>query len=194
LTAPLERRHLAAKRRLLLEPASGSVLEIGAGTGWSFPHYPDTVEEVAALEPDEGMAARASRRAGESECRITLVRGSAEDLPFEDGSFDWVVSMLVLCTVRDPVAALAEVRRVLGAGGGFLFLEHVRSSEPRRARWQDRLERPWGFVAQGCHPNRDTVAAVQAAGFGVEIVERGELPGAPPIVKPYVLGRATASN
>jgi ubiquinone/menaquinone biosynthesis C-methylase UbiE len=166
------------------------VLEIGAGTGWSFPHYPDAVEEVVAVEPDEGMAARAEQRAAEAELRITFIRGSAEDLPFEDGSFDWVVGMLVLCTVRNPVVALAEIRRVLEPGGGFLFLEHVRSAEPRRARWQDRFERPWGVVAQGCHPNRDTVSAIRTAGFEVEIVERGELPMAPPIVKPYVLGRA----
>jgi SAM-dependent methyltransferase len=175
----------------LLEPASGRVLEIGAGTGWSFAQYPDAVEEVAALEPDEGMAARAEGRAAESTRRITLVPGSAENLPFEDGSFDWAVTMLVLCTVRDPGAALAEINRVLRPGGGFLFLEHVRSAEPRRARWQDRLERPWGVAVQGCHPNRDTVGAIRTAGFDVEIVERGELPIVPPLVKPYVLGRAT---
>ena len=170
------------------------MLEIGAGTGWSFPHYPDAVEEVAALEPDEGMLARAQLRAAESKCRIALIGGSAEDLPFEDGSFDWVVGMLVLCTVRDPGEALAEIRRVLAPDGGYLFLEHVRSAEPRLARWQDRLERPWGVVAQGCHPNRDTVGAIRAAGFEVELVERGELPMAPPIVKPYVLGRATPNT
>jgi SAM-dependent methyltransferase len=169
------------------------VLEIGAGTGLSFPHYPAAVEEVVALEPDEGMATRAARRAGESERRITLVAGSAEDLPFEDASFDWAVAMLVFCTVSDPARALAEVRRVLRPGGGLLFLEHVRSAEPRRARWQDRLERPWGFVAQGCHPNRDTVGTIGAAGFAVHVTESGELPMVPPLVKPYVLGRARAT-
>jgi ubiquinone/menaquinone biosynthesis C-methylase UbiE len=168
------------------------VLEIGVGTGWSFRHYPAAVEEVVALEPDEGMAARAERRVGDSEGRIILVMGSAEDLPFEDASFDWAVAMLVLCTVRDPGRALREVRRVLRPRGGLLFLEHVRSAEPGLARWQDRLERPWRVVARGCHPNRDTVGAMRAAGFDVKLVEQGELPMAPRLVRPYVLGRGTA--
>jgi ubiquinone/menaquinone biosynthesis C-methylase UbiE len=166
------------------------VLEIGAGTGWSFRHYPEAVEEIVALEPDDGMRARAEPRADESARPVRLVSGSAEELPFEDASFDWVVSIAVLCTVPDPARALAEVRRVLRPGGAFLFIEHVRSESPGLARWQDRLERPWGVVAQGCHPNRDTVSTLRAAGFEVELEEQGELPLAPPIVKPYVLGRA----
>ena len=119
------------------------------------------------------------------------VRGSAEQLPFEESSFDGVVSMGVLCTVPDVARALQEVRRVLNPAGALHFVEHVRSERPRLARWQDRLERPWGFLAHGCHPNRDTPATIRAAGFEVEIVERGDLPLVPPIVKPYVLGRAT---
>ena len=189
LNARFERR-FGEKRRLVLAPASGRVLEIGAGTGWSFRHYPDAVTEIVALEPDDGMRARGERRAEESGRPVRFVRESAEDLPFEDASFDYVVSMAVLCTVPDPARALAEVRRVLKPGGAFLFVEHVRAESPRLGRWQDRLERPWGVVAQGCHPNRDTVSALSDAGFDVELVERGELPLAPPIVKPFVLGRA----
>jgi SAM-dependent methyltransferase len=190
LSVPFERRHFAAKRSALLAPTRGRVLEIGAGTGWSFRHYPGAVEEVVALEPSEGMLARAERKAAESGNRIRLVRGSAEELPFEDASFDCAVAMAVLCTVPNPARALAELRRVLRPGGALLFVEHVRSDDPRRARWQDRLEAPWGWLAQGCHPNRDTVGSLRAAGFEVEIAERGELPMAPSIVKPYVLGRA----
>jgi ubiquinone/menaquinone biosynthesis C-methylase UbiE len=190
LNARFERR-FGEKRRLVLEPAAGRVLEIGAGTGWSFRHYPDAVTEIVALEPDQGMRARGERRAAESGRPVRFVSGSAEELPFEDQSFDWVVSMAVLCTVSEPARAFAEVRRVLRPGGALLFVEHVRSESPRLARWQDRLERPWGVLAQGCHPNRDTVSALRGAGFDVELVEHGELPLAPPIVKPYVLGRAT---
>ncbi len=190
LNARFERR-FGEKRRLVLAPTSGRVLEIGAGTGWSFRHYPEAVDEIVALEPDEGMRARGERRAVESGRLIRFVKESAEELPFEDASFDWVVSMAVLCTVSDAARALREVRRVLKPGGALLFVEHVRSESPRLARWQDRLERPWGVVAQGCHPNRDTLTVMSDAGFDVEIVERGELPLAPPIVKPYVLGRAT---
>lgn len=190
LGASFERRHGAAKRRTTLAAARGHVLEIGVGTGWSLAHYPDGVEAIVGLEPNEGMLARAERRAAASNRRVGLVRGSAEALPFADDSFDTVTSMLVLCTVADPARALAEVRRVLRPGGSFLFVEHVRSDDPRRARWQDRLERPWGVVALGCHPNRDTVATLEAARFEVEIEERGTMPMAPPLVKPYVLGRA----
>jgi ubiquinone/menaquinone biosynthesis C-methylase UbiE len=175
----------------VLAPAKGRVLEIGAGTGWSFRHYPEGVTEIVALEPDDGMRLRGERRAAESGRSVRFVRGSAEELPFEDESFDWVVSMAVLCTVPDPARALGDVRRVLRPGGALLFVEHVRSERPRLAGWQDRLERPWGVVAQGCHPNRDTVAVLEAAGFEVELAERGELPLAPPIVRPYVLGTAT---
>lgn len=110
-------------------------------------------------------------------------------MPLPDASFDTVVSMLVLCTVEDPARALAEIRRVLRPDGTFLFVEHVRSDDPSCARWQDRLERPWGVVAIGCHPNRDTVATIRGAGFEAGVVEEGELP-LPPIVRPYVIGAA----
>jgi SAM-dependent methyltransferase len=191
LTEPLERRHFAAMRRRVLEPAHGRVLEIGAGTGWSFQHYPDAVSEIVALELDEGMLARAKTRAAAgSGPSVSFVRASAEALPFEDGSFDTTVAMVVLCTVLNPRRALEELRRVLRPGGQLLFVEHVLSADPRRARWQRRLARPWGLVARGCRPNRDTVATIEAAGFEVEVTERGELPMAPPIVKPFVLGSA----
>lgn len=146
--------------------------------------------EIVALEPHAGLRARAVRRAAESGRNVDVVAGSGEELPFEVASFDSVVSMLVLCTVPHPPRALAEARRVLRADGSLVFFEHVRADDPKRARWQDRLERPWGVVAAGCHPNRDTLAALRAAGFDPEIVERGELSMSPPIVKPYVIGRA----
>ncbi len=193
LSAHFERR-FGEKRRLVVAGTSGRVLEIGAGTGWSFRHYPEAVEEIVALEPDEGLRIRGERRAAESGRAVTFVGGSAESLPFEDDSFDAAVSMAVLCTVPDAASALREVKRVLRPGGALHFVEHVRSGSPRLARWQDRLERPWGVLAQGCHPNRDTLGALRDAGFEVEIAERGELPLAPPIVKPYVLGRATPSE
>jgi ubiquinone/menaquinone biosynthesis C-methylase UbiE len=194
LAARVERSHFGPMRESLLAPTEGRVLEIGAGTGWSFSRYPKTVEEVVALEPNEGALALAGSRAAGSGRHVRLVRASAESLPFEDAAFDWAVAMFVLCTVPDPARALAELRRVLKPGGVLLFLEHVRSEEPRRARWQDRLERLWGAVAQGCHPNRDTVQVLRAAGFDVEVEERGELPRVPPLVKPYVRGRATPTR
>lgn len=192
LAGRMERSDFGTMRSEVLAPACGRVLEIGSGTGWSFTHYPPAVEAVVALEPNEGALALARPRAAAAAIPVELVRGSAESLPFEAASFDTVVAMLVLCTVPDLELALAELRRVLRPDGSLLFLEHVRSPEPGRARWQDRLERPWGIVADGCHPNRDTESALRAAGFEIEIDERGELPKVPPLVKPFIRGRAVS--
>lgn len=104
------------------------------------------------------------------------------------------VVTLVLCTVPDPAAALAEIARVLEPGGQFLFLEHVRSRNPKLAKWQDRLEAPWRFLGDGCHCNRDTAAAIGAAGFEVEGLEHDALPKAPPIVRPLIRGSATPTG
>ena len=119
-----------------------------------------------------------------------MVDGTAEALPIPDASFDAVVASLVLCTVADPDQALAEVGRVLRPGGRLRFYEHVRAGDPRLARWQDRLERPWGWLVGGCHPNRDTVAAITAAGLRVVELDRFDLPAMPPPARPHVLGVA----
>jgi ubiquinone/menaquinone biosynthesis C-methylase UbiE len=129
-----------------------------------------------------------------SSLRASLVEAPAERLPFEDDSFDTAVVTLVLCTVPDPAAALREASRVLRPGGKLLFLEHVRSEDARLARWQDRLERPWRFVGDGCHCNRDTVATIEASPLTVAQVERGQLPKAPPLVWPLVRGVATLAG
>jgi ubiquinone/menaquinone biosynthesis C-methylase UbiE len=184
-----EEKHGAQLKRKLLAAARGRVLEIGVGTGLSFPHYPQ-VDELVGVEPSEAMLRRARRRADELGRPVTLLQASAEQLPFDAETFDTAVSLAVLCTVRDPRQAVAELRRVLRPDGRLLFLEHVRSHEHRTARWQDRLERPWGFVAGGCHPNRPTLATIEAAGFEVDDLEQGEMPGQVLLVRPYVLGVA----
>jgi ubiquinone/menaquinone biosynthesis C-methylase UbiE len=189
LSARWERKHGADLRRKLLAEARGRVLELGVGTGQSFPHYPE-VDALVGIEPSEPMLRRARERAVESGRDVTLVEASAEELPFEDDSFDTVVTMAVLCTVDEPERSLQEIRRVLRPGGRFRFSEHVRSHDPRLARWQDRLERPWGFVAGGCHPNRRTLETIEAAGFEVRDLEQGELTGLPRLVRPYVMGTA----
>jgi ubiquinone/menaquinone biosynthesis C-methylase UbiE len=103
---------------------------------------------------------------------VPLVLGAAEQLPFRAGTFDTVVSGLVLCSVSEPPRALAEVRRVLAPGGAFRLLEHVRASSLLHARLQDALQPLWTRFTGGCHPNRDTEAAVRSAGFQVDAESR----------------------
>lgn len=177
----------------LLADARGRVLELGAGTGVNLALYPDAVDELVLTEPDPHMAKRLRAKQAESARAARIVEAPAERLPFEDASFDTAVATLVFCTIPDPAAALAELARVLKPGGRLLFLEHVRSQEPRLAHWQDRLEKPWRFLGDGCHCNRDTVATIAACGFELGEVERDSLPKAPPIVRPLVRGSASLS-
>ncbi|TML66443.1 MAG: class I SAM-dependent methyltransferase [Actinobacteria bacterium] len=183
-------KEFAPRRAELLRHAHGRVLEIGAGTGFNARHYPSAVDELVLTEPGGALLARAQHRAAAAGRHVEAIEAPAEALPFEDRSFDAVVSTLVLCSVRNQDAALAEVRRVLRTDGSFLFIEHVRADEPRRARWQDRLERPWSVVAMGCHPNRPTLERIEAAGFVLDELRHGELPKSLPIIRPLITGRA----
>jgi ubiquinone/menaquinone biosynthesis C-methylase UbiE len=177
-------------RRRLLAGLTGRVLEVGAGNGLNFPHYPATVTEVLAIEPEPYLRRLALAAARQASVPIRVLAGTAEALPAPDGAVDAVVASLVLCTVTDLDQALAETRRVLRPGGRLHFYEHVRAEDPRLARWQDRLERPWGWLVGGCHPNRDTVADITAAGFRVVALERFELQAMPALARPHVLGIA----
>ena len=155
LMAGTEDAGLRERRHELLATASGRVVEIGAGTGANLDHYTDAVSEIVLTEPEEPMAKRLEEEAaspaggGRS---VTVVRAPAESLPFPDDSFDTAVCTLVLCTVRDPERAIAEIERVLKPGGRLLFLEHVRSDDPSLAKWQDRLTPLWRRCGHGCHP------------------------------------------
>ena len=179
----------ADHRRRMVEQAAGAVLEIGAGTGRNLLLY-RTATRVVALEPGPGMRARANHAAQAARVPVEVIDGTAEHPPFPDAAFDTVVASLVLCTVPDLAQTLTEARRVLRPGGKLHFCEHVRADDPRLARWQDRLERPWGWLVGGCHPNRDTVAAIAAAGLRLVQVDRFDLPAMPPLARPHVLGVA----
>lgn len=175
---------------LLKTRAHGRVLEIGAGTGANLPFYTPAVTELVMSEPEEAMTRRLERRLPHFAIRSRILRAPAERLPLESASFDAVVATLVLCTVSHPARALAEVRRVLRPRGRLLFIEHVRSSDPGIARWQDRLRRPWSWFACGCECNRSTVESISASGFSVNELRIEELPKSLPIVRPLAIGVA----
>ena len=185
---------LREMRRELLTGAGGRVLEIGAGTGANLGLYPDAVESLALVEPDPHMTKQLREKLAAAPGAAEIVEAPAERLPFEDASFDTAVATLVLCTVPDPAAAVSELARVLKPGGRLLFIEHVRAEDPHLARWQDRLERPWKFLADGCRCNRDTVATLAASRFELGGVEREQLPKTPAIIRPLVRGSATLSG
>lgn len=187
-----EEAGLAQRREHLVGAATGRVIEIGAGTGLNLAHYPQSLDRLVLTEPSEPMASRLRERASANGRDAEVVIAPAEALPFDDGEFDTAVATLVFCTVPDPEAALREVRRVLAPGGKLLLIEHVRSDDPGRARWQDRLETPWRIFGNGCHCNRDTESLVKHAGFEFEQIDHGKLPKSPPIVRPLIEGRAVS--
>ena len=163
--------------------AEGRVLEIGAGTGHSFPYY-EKASEVVATEPDPFMLAQARKRLEElSLTHVELYQHVAEELPFEDGSFDHVVSVFVLCTVKDLRSSLSEVRRVLKPGGTLRFIAHVRYDGGRRGLVQDAIAPVWRLLGSGCHVNRRTAETIVEAGFQFVDLRRHVMrPGIPLLV------------
>jgi ubiquinone/menaquinone biosynthesis C-methylase UbiE len=183
---------LRALRLRLLAGAGGDVLEIGGGTGANLTCYGPAVGSLTVTEPEPPMLRRLERRVREQRPATRVLRAPAEDLPFEDGSFDVAVSTLVLCGVGDQPWALRELRRVLRPGGRLLFLEHVRSADPGTARLQDRVN--WlNRLMVGCDCNRPTLDAIRHSGFTVTELEHTALPEAPVYVRPTILGSATRS-
>jgi len=191
-TAPGMERTIAGYRRELLAGLSGPVIEVGAGTGLNFRHYPDAVTEVLAVEPEEYLRARALTAAREAPVAVTVVNGIAERLPADTASFQAAVASLVLCSVHDQDQAVAELARVLRPGGELRFFEHVRADTPRLARVQTALDAVWPRVGGGCHVSRDTVKHIERAGFAIEDLRRFRLPDTriPFPTSPIVLGRA----
>jgi ubiquinone/menaquinone biosynthesis C-methylase UbiE len=192
----LDRAGGAAHRDELLADLHGRVIEVGAGSGLCFAHYPNTVSEVVAVEPEPSLRRAAQSAAQSVETAIAVVDGQAEQLPADDAAFDAAVVSLVLCSVPDPAAALNEVYRVVRPGGELRFYEHVRSEDPGQARLQDRVNWIWRRVLGGCHPNRDTLTAIEGAGFSLGSCRRFEFRpcalSAP--ASPHVIGRALKTS
>ena len=180
-------------RRRLLVGLRGRVLEVGCGDGRSFEHYPTRVTQLVAVEPDPNARAVAAECARTAAVPIDVVNGTAEALPAEDGSFDAVVSMGVLCTVPDPAATLAEVRRVLEPTGELRFWEHVRSRQLPLRLLQRSLDMLfWTRALGGCRTTRDTEATIATSGFELVSLDRGFHSSSPVTITaaPYIIGIA----
>lgn len=189
--AKVEKATLRGLRERLLAAASGDVLEIGGGTGANLPFYRPGAGSLMITEPDTAMRRRLQRRARKQAPLAKILRAPAEDLPFEDGTFDTVVSTMVLCGGSDQPRALRQLRRVLRPGGQLLFIEHVRSGDPGLAHHQDRMNWMCQFVMR-CDCNRPTLTSIEDAGFAVTGVEHLTMPKAPSFVSPLIVGTATA--
>jgi ubiquinone/menaquinone biosynthesis C-methylase UbiE len=187
-----EAKGASGYRDRLLAGLHGRVIEVGVGNGLNFAHYPRTVTEVVAIEPESFLRSRAEEAAGSVSVPLTIFDGTADALPVLDAAFDAGIASLVLCSVPDQPSALAELRRVIRPGGELRFFEHVVSKRAGPARVQriaDRTIRP--FVTGGCHVARDTLAAIEAAGFVIEHSERFSFrPNPLDVTSPRILGTA----
>lgn len=182
MLASEEKKFLGAIRAEMLKDVQGEVLEIGAGTGANFQYY-QTGAHVTAIEPDPYMLERARKRASEAPANIDMKQVAAEELPFPDATFDFVIDTLVLCSVKNPRRVLSEIKRVLKPGGQWRLYEHVRYKNPIGAISQDLISPAWQWFGAGCHPNRNTEQYVRDAGFEVISVRmRKELPPIPPMI------------
>ncbi len=168
LSVDAERHGVAEHRRELLDGVAGRVIEIGAGNGLNFAHYPPTVDEVIAVEPEPYLRGLAVEAASDAPVAVSVIDGVADELPFADGSFDVAVFSLVLCSVPDPVHALREARRVVRPGCELRFYEHVRAETDGLRRFQRAIDVAWPWFGGGCHTSRDSEAAVAEAGFVID--------------------------
>jgi ubiquinone/menaquinone biosynthesis C-methylase UbiE len=190
LMAGTEQAGLGQVRSQLLAAVTGDVLEVGAGTGHNLAYYGAAAESLTLTEPDPTMLRRLERATAHAEREVIVLRAPAEDLPFDDATFDTVVSTLVLCGVDDQLRSAREIRRVLKPGGRLRFIEHVRSDHEPLARRQDRMN--WlNRIVAGCDCNRPTLRTLQRAGFALDDVIDGELPKSPSFVRPMIVGTAT---
>lgn len=193
MSRALEAGGIAGHRQDLLAGLAGQVIDIGAGTGPSFSHYPATVSRVLAVEPEPRLRALSAAAARTAPVPVDVTAGTASALPAADASYDAAVVSFVLCTVPDQVAALAEIRRVLRPGGTLCFLEHVRADTAGLVRAQRALEATvWPRLFGGCHLSRDTAAAIQRAGFTITALDEFLFPAVRTPVSFHIAGHATA--
>lgn len=191
LDLAMRSRRLAPYREQVIGSAHGLVLEIGVGSGLNLPLYAAPVERVCGIDPSPELLMEAGKRLAGARVPASLVLASAEQLPFGDAAFDTVVMTWTLCSIRNPSAALHEMRRVLKPGARLLFVEHGLSPDASTARWQRRLTPCWKRIGGGCHLDRKMDELIRAAGFGIDPLETGYMKGPKPWVFMY---RGTATK
>lgn len=157
--------------------ARGRVLEIGIGSGHNLKYYGETVSSVTGIDPAAELTARARDRAKNMHCSVYVIEQSGEVIPAEDEFFDTIVCTWTLCSIPNVYRALNEMRRVLAPDGRFIFIEHGRAPDPRTARWQSRIEPVWKQIGGGCHLSRPIDQLIEGAGFRIEHLETGHVPG-----------------
>jgi len=181
----MQNRAVRAERARFVPLASGTVLEVGLGSGLNLPFYSPAVERLYGLDPSLELQTMARRRARDARLPVEFIAGSGERIPMEDETVDAVVTTWTLCSIPDPVRALTEMRRVLNPGGRLIFIEHGRSPDARVVSWQDRLTPVWRRLAGGCHLNRKIDTLILAAGFRIAEIETAYMKGPKPLVYLY---------
>jgi ubiquinone/menaquinone biosynthesis C-methylase UbiE len=180
LDLAMRNRLLDHYRQQTIASARGLVLEVGVGSGVNLPLYGPAVTRVVGLDPSPELLRLASKRAADVVIPVSLLRASAEHLPLADAVFDTIVMTWTLCSIPNPMAALTEMRRVLGPGGRLIFVEHGLSPEIRVARWQHRLTPCWKRISGGCHLDRKTDDLIRVAGFQMDAIEMAYMQGPKP--------------
>lgn len=180
----MRNRQLVPYRERVIGGAEGRVLEIGAGSGRNLPFYGPSAKQILALEPSPKLVEMA-RSVRHQEIPVTFLEASAEAIPLDDRTVDTVVTTWSLCTIPQAATALGEARRVLRPGGRLLFVEHGLAPDEGVRWWQDRLTAAWKSISGGCHLNRPIQAMIEGAGFQVERIQTGYMPGVKPMTFMY---------
>jgi ubiquinone/menaquinone biosynthesis C-methylase UbiE len=181
----MQNKAASAERAKLIPLASGTVLEVGVGSGLNLRFYGPDLHRLYALDPSAELLRMARRRASRATFPVEIVRASAERIPLDDAVTDTVVITWTLCSIPDPIRALGEMKRVLKPDGRLIFVEHGRSPEPKVLAWQNRLNRLWHHVAGGCNLNRPIDRLITDAGFQIVQMETGYGDGPKPFTYLY---------
>lgn len=177
----MRNKRFAPYRDRVVGAAEGRALEVGAGSGLNLPFYWPGAQEILALEPAPKLVAMARRAPNAAGIPISFLEASAEAIPLDNRSIDTVVTTWTLCTIPNAASALAEMRRVLKPGGRLLFVEHGLAPDEGVRRWQNRITPLWRRISGGCHVNRPIKTMVETAGFRIDRIETGYIPGLKPM-------------